>query len=74
VRRRRLLTISLLGLSILLTTCASLPADYERTVSQAFVNTGDTRIGRAVQPLLTAHPQTSGFYLLDSGIDAFIAR
>ena len=54
--------------------CATLPTDFERPPSYGFVDTRETDIGRTVAPELAAHPGKSGFHLLSSGLDAFVAR
>lgn len=54
--------------------CATLPQDFERPVSHAFTNTSDTRIGKLRKGERDAHPEQSGFLLLGSGLDAFVAR
>jgi putative cardiolipin synthase len=42
--------------------------------STALDASSDTRLGRAVTPLVAAHPGRSGFYLLNNGIEALAAR
>ena len=42
--------------------------------STALDASSDTRLGRAVTPLVAAHPGHSGFYLLNNGIEALAAR
>jgi putative cardiolipin synthase len=54
--------------------CATLPADFERPVSHAYTDTGDTLLGQACRDEITAHPGQSGFLLLGNGLDAFLAR
>lgn len=54
--------------------CATLPKNFERPESYAFTDTKDTRIGKAQHREMTAHPGQSGFLLLGSGLDAFVAR
>lgn len=54
--------------------CASLPDDVERQPSYAVKNTGKTYIGRQVEPVLKNHPGQSGFYVLNNGMNAFVAR
>jgi len=57
--------------------CASLsplpPLDL-RVASSAFTDTGATRLGGAIAPLVQAHPALSGIYPLAEGRDAFAAR
>ena len=54
--------------------CATLPEDFERPVSQAYSDTDDTTLGKSIQDDKAAHPGKSGFLLLGSGLDAFVAR
>jgi len=63
----------ILAVSVL-SGCASLPLNYPRTPSTALPQPEETRTWRAIQPQLDGHPGDSGFYLLPSGIDAFVAR
>jgi putative cardiolipin synthase len=63
-----------LSISIL-SGCATLPKDFDRPVSYAYTDTDDTRIGKAHRDETVAHPAgQSGFLLLGSGLDAFVAR
>jgi putative cardiolipin synthase len=61
-------------LIVALTGCATLPSDYERTVSKAITNTQDTRLGQTVSGLTAYHPGQSAFYILNSGLEAFAVR
>jgi putative cardiolipin synthase len=61
-------------LIVLLTGCATLPTDIDRPVSTAIADTDDTLLGRSFQDGKAAHPGQSGFLLLSSGLDAFVAR
>ena len=54
--------------------CATLPENVDRPPSQAFTDTLDTAIGRAVAEASAEHPGQSGFFLLENGRDAFVAR
>jgi len=54
--------------------CASLPRNPERLPSQAMTDTADTMLGLVFRDDLEAHPGLSGFHLLGSGLDAFVAR
>ncbi len=63
----------MLGL-LLMGGCASLPTDFERHESHAYLDTDDTRFGKAIQAEKPAHPDQSGFLLLGNGLDAFVAR
>ena len=51
-----------------------LPANDERESSDAFEDTGDTWLGRAVRRDKAGEESQSGFYLLPGGVDAFCAR
>lgn len=59
---------------LLVTGCASLPGKVERTESRAIVNTADTRLAKAFDPIVAAHPGESGVRELLSAEDAFAAR
>jgi putative cardiolipin synthase len=54
--------------------CATLPENLDRATSYAVDATHDTRLGRLEQAQKDAHPEQSGFLLLDDGLDAFLAR
>ncbi|MFV1998068.1 MAG: phospholipase D family protein [Acidiferrobacterales bacterium] len=54
--------------------CASLPTDVQRVPSYVVKNTGKTGIGVEVEPVLKRHPGKSGFYVLNDGMEAFVAR
>ncbi len=58
----------------LLSGCATLPYEYPRTISTALYLPEATILGRDIQPLVAKHLGASGFYLLPSGLDAFLAR
>ncbi len=68
---RRAIILAMIGL---LAGCASLPTDFERPESHAFPDTGTTTLGQEVQRNAADHPGKSGFHLLGSGLDAFVAR
>jgi cardiolipin synthase C len=51
-----------------------LPSLAERTASKAFVDTASTRLGKAIFPMIEAHPGTAGIYALPNAHDAFAAR
>ncbi len=63
----------ILAISVL-SGCASLPLNTSRTSTTALPRPEETSLWRRIQPQLDGHPGESGFYLLPSGIDAFIAR
>jgi putative cardiolipin synthase len=67
---------SLAGLLIclVLSACASLPQNLDREASFALRDTETTLLGESLQDDLTAHPGLSGFYLLERGLDAYVAR
>jgi putative cardiolipin synthase len=54
--------------------CTNLPTRDAVSTSSALLETADTRIGRAVSPLVAGHPGTSGIHPLRDGQDAFAAR
>ena len=72
-RHKFSLIVTILAL-FLMGGCASLPTDFERHESHAFMDTDDTRFGKAIQAEKPAHPNQSGFLLLGNGLDAFVAR
>jgi putative cardiolipin synthase len=59
---------------VLLRRCNALPSLENRAPSTAMLDTGSTRLGRAISPLVQAHPGTSGIYPLAHARDAFTAR
>jgi len=59
---------------LVLSGCASLPINTPRTSTTALPQPEETSLWRRIQPQLDSHPGDSGFYLLPSGIDAFVAR
>lgn len=65
---------ALLALSLLLSSCSSLPPLEGRVASTAYTATDDTRLGKAVLPLTMAHPGLVGIHALADGRDAFAAR
>src|SRR5258705_8142950 len=54
--------------------CSTLPSLENRATSTALFDTGDTRLGRAISPMVDAHPGVSGIYPLPNARDAFAAR
>jgi len=58
----------------MLSGCASLPLNYPSTSTTALPQPEETSLWRRIQPQLDSHPGDSGFYLLPSGVDAFVAR
>lgn len=81
---RRLVRRALLGLGALVAVllaaaglasgCSQLPPLEGRTESRALADTGDTRLGRTLAPLVAAHPGVSGVLPLADPLDAFAAR
>ena len=66
--------LSFLVLPLLISGCASLPTDFQRSPSHVITETSSTRLGRAIEPVLAKHPGKSGFHALIEGTDAFAAR
>ena len=58
----------------LLAGCVTVRLDVTRTPSEAFQYPEQTPLGRAFAPHVLAHPRHSGFYVLDLGAEAFLAR
>jgi len=54
--------------------CAGLPTDIDRPRSSALADTGGTRLGRTLAPLVAANPGKSGVHPLDNARDAFAVR
>ena len=54
--------------------CSRLPSLEGRSISAALFDTAETRLGTSITPLLEAHPELSGVYLLPDSRDAFAAR
>ena len=65
----------LVAIAIIFTgACATLPEDFERPLSHAYTNTTETKLGQLRLSEKDTHPGQSGFMLLGSGLDAFVAR
>ena len=56
------------------TACTTLPENVGRKETFAYPDTRDTFLGREIAREGVAHPAESGFHLLGSGLDAFVAR
>jgi putative cardiolipin synthase len=69
--RKLLFLVSIL---FVLSGCASLPLNHPRTPTTALPHPEETHLGKAAQNQLDSHPEDSAFYLLPSGVDAFVAR
>ncbi|GAA5187373.1 phospholipase D family protein [Ferrimonas gelatinilytica] len=63
----------LLASLLLLAGCQSLPP-RQATESYQLTDTTATTLAQQIDPLLLTHPRHSGFYLLNDGKDAFVAR
>lgn len=61
-------------ITVLLRACSALPSLENRSRSKALIDTGATRLGRAISPLVGTHPGASGIYPLREAEDAFAAR
>ena len=59
---------------LLISGCATLPENFERPVSHAYTDADGTRLGKTFHDEKAAHAGQSGFLLLASGLDAFVAR
>ncbi len=65
----------LLLIALLLSACAQLPEQADRTPSLHLTNTTTTtELGRAIAPLQRKHKNQSGIYPLTEGLDAYFAR
>jgi putative cardiolipin synthase len=53
---------------------SALPSLENRTASTALFAGGDSRLGKAISPMVAAHPSLSGIYPLSDARDAFAAR
>ena len=73
-KRLGVLAVVLLAGGVVLDRCNALPALGDRSVSHARADTGSTRLGKAVAPLLAVHPGVSGVHPLRDARDAFAAR
>src|SRR5258706_12801051 len=54
--------------------CSTLPSLENRRTSTTLFDTRDTKLGKAISPLVDAHPGVSGIYPLPDARDAFAAR
>jgi putative cardiolipin synthase len=66
--------LSLFGLILLTSACATLDFDQPRTHSFALEDTSDTPLAKKINPIAAQHPEKSGFHLLSDGIEALAAR
>jgi putative cardiolipin synthase len=74
IRAAAILILALAAGLLILQRCTRLPPLGHRTVSTAAHDTAATRLGRAITPLLSAHPGLSGVYPLRDAREAFAAR
>ncbi len=68
------LTRQIVPALLFLAGCASLPDNSGRETSHAYTDTRDTVLGRSLQEYGQSGNGDDGFILLDSGLDAFVAR
>ncbi len=66
--------LALLLALLVLGGCATLPKGFEKPTTTAFADTDDTALARELRAEIDAHPGQSGFLMLGSGLDAFVAR
>jgi len=60
---------------VLLSACASLPNNADRSLSYVLPDTGQSTLSKGFQQKALSHPEDqSAYYLLDDGLDAFVAR
>src|SRR5262245_20726125 len=74
---RRGVVFGVLALGIgagLIVRHSKLPSLEHRTTTSALADAADTRLGRAISPLVSAHPARSGIYGLREAPEAFAAR
>ena len=64
----------LAAIAVLLAGCATLPPPQDRIETTALTDTADTRLGRAVAPLVASNPGKSGIHKFPDPHDAFAAR
>jgi putative cardiolipin synthase len=69
-----ILSLATLCLAAALTGCASPRRDVPQPHSAAWPHPEETALGRALGDSLAGHKDQSGFYLLDSGMDALSIR
>jgi cardiolipin synthase C len=59
---------------LMILSCATLPENFDPPESYVSVDTENTSLGRLHAAERAAYPGKSGFHLLSSGLDAFVAR
>jgi len=60
--------------ALTLTGCATLPKNFDRPVSVSLPEPHINELGRHIENDAMAHPGMSGFYVLNSNIEALVAR
>ena len=73
-RRVAFFVLSLCLTAVFMGGCSALPSLENRATSMALFDTGATRLGQAISPLVEAHPGMSGIFPLADARDAFAAR
>ena len=74
-RRRMRLPLALAALPLMLAACSAEPARVaHKSPTYGIMPDPDTRIGRHIGPRQLARGSRSGFVLLTTGMDAFVAR
>src|ERR1041384_89823 len=73
-RRMLLLLLVVCGGFLVLRYFSTLPSWEGRTTSTTATDTGETQLGRAICPLVEAHPNLSGIFPLRDARNAFAAR
>ncbi|MGB5883378.1 MAG: hypothetical protein WBG28_04700, partial [Desulfobulbales bacterium] len=72
----KIIAFACLLVLVLNSGCATLPENVDRPVSNAYAatDTSNTFWGKVRLAERLAHPGKSGFFLLENGLDAFVAR
>jgi putative cardiolipin synthase len=60
--------------ALALSACVSMPANDDLVSSTAYTDTGDTTLGAGVSAAVAANEGKNGVLLLNSGLEAFVAR
>jgi len=71
---KSIVKISFISLIILLSACAQLPTNFEAPPSYALTDTDNTILGKKAKDVLGDNTKDSSMYLIDDGVDAFVAR
>lgn len=71
---RRIDLLKPAAICLLLVGCTTLPKDFSRTESYAYPHSARTMISVQARQEIDAHAGQSGYYLLNNGLDAFVAR